>query len=154
MNVQLATETVIAAGPILGQVGVPAIAMADGIYLFLGLRGAKRVSLTRDKAANMGAVFGALGTAAGGTLAQAVQGLGKVPTSIFDGVGQSLSGGDFGLAGAALILGIVTYVPDWKKLSIPAFGGIGLGSTAVAVGGLYLIVNNVLIMVARGLGAL
>lgn len=153
-EMQLATDTVIAAGPILGQIGVPGIAVADGMYLVMGLRGAKRASLTRDKAANMGIVFGALATAAGGTLAQAVEGVGQVPTNVLQGVGDSISAGDFGLGATALCLGIFTYVPDWKKLGIPAVSGVALGASAAAVGGLYLIANNILLMVAKGMGAL
>ncbi|MFF5707410.1 hypothetical protein ACFY7H_33730 [Streptomyces sp. NPDC012794] len=147
-----ATETAVLAGPFLGQIGVPGFAAAAGTYLFLGLRGAKRVSLTRDKAANMGVLFGALATAAGGTMQQAVHGIGSVPTNVFQGVGEQMSGGDFGLAATALVLGIVTYMPDWKKLSVPALGGIGLGASAAQVGGVGLIASNAIIMAANAVG--
>ncbi|MFZ3475783.1 hypothetical protein ACODT3_40445 [Streptomyces sp. 4.24] len=151
---QIAVDTVLAAGPILGQIGVPGLAAASGLYLFFGLRGAKRAKLNRDKAANLGAVFGALAVAAGGTIGQAVSGVGQVPTSVFQGVGASMGGGDFGLAAAALGIGICTYVPDWNKLGVPAFGGISLGASAAGIGGLWLIANNIVMMAANALGAM
>lgn len=147
-----AVDTAVLAGPFIGQIGVPGFAAASGLWLFLGLRGAKRIDLNRDKAATTGILFGVLAAASGGTLKQAVEGIGSVPTNVFQGVGEQLSAGDFGMAATALLLGIVTYAPDWKKLAMPALGGIGLGASAASIGGLGLIASNAVIMAANAVG--
>ncbi|MFC9825270.1 hypothetical protein OG444_40610 (plasmid) [Streptomyces sp. NBC_01232] len=151
-NLMIATDVVLAAGPVLGGVGVTGLAVADGYLLLLGLRGAKRVKLDRDKAAWMGIVFGVLAIATGGTIGQLVQGVATVPTSV--GQGLDFGASDLAPAAVAILLGITTFVPDWKKLGWPAVFGICLGASAASIGGLWQIANNLVMMLANMLGAL
>lgn len=151
-NVIIATDVVLAAGPILGGIGVTGLAVADGFLLLLGLRGAKRVKLDRDKAAAMGIVLGVLAIATGGTLGQLVQGVATVPTSV--GQGIKFGASDLAPAAVALIVGIATFFPDWKKLGWPALFGICLGASAANIGGLWQIANNLVMLLAEMIGNL
>ncbi|MER5871944.1 hypothetical protein [Streptomyces sp. NPDC002044] len=151
-NLIIATDVVLAAGPVLGGIGVTGLAVADGYLLLLGLRGAKRMSLTRDKAAAMGIVFGVLAIATGGTIGQLVGGVATVPTSIGQGIDFGAS--DLAPAAIAVLLGITTFVPDWKKLGWPALFGICLGASAANIGGLWQIANNLVMLLADMIGNL
>ncbi|MFJ9096864.1 hypothetical protein ACIRIR_35905 [Streptomyces globisporus] len=152
MSVSLlaATDTVIAAGPVLGSVGLSGLTLATGLVLLLGLRGSDRVKLNRDKAGGIGIVWGTLAVAAGNLWGDVVKGISEVPTSLIQGSGL----GNIGLGGVALALTIITFFPGWKRLIWPALLGISAGVIYGQAGGIWGIGVGLVLKLADIVGAL
>ncbi|WP_330321644.1 hypothetical protein OG927_35875 (plasmid) [Streptomyces clavifer] len=145
-----ATDVVIAAGPVLGSVGISGLTLATGLVLLLGLRGSDRVSLDRDKAGGIGIGFGTLALAAGDLWGSVVKGISEVPTSLIQGGGM----GNIGLGGIALALTILTFFPKWKRLIWPALLGISAGVIYGQAGGIWGIGVGLVLKLAGIVGAL
>ncbi|MFJ2438805.1 hypothetical protein ACIOWM_36940 [Streptomyces anulatus] len=152
MSVSLlaATDTVIAAGPVLGSVGISGLTLSTGLVLLFGLRGADRVNLNRDKAGGYGIAFGTLAVAAGDLWGSVVRGISEVPTSIIQGSGM----GSIGMGGVALALTICTFFPKWPKLIWPALLGISAGVIYGQAGGIWGIGVGLALKLASIVGAL
>ncbi|WP_328868618.1 hypothetical protein [Streptomyces sp. NBC_00304] len=145
-----ATDVVIAAGPVLGSVGISGLTLATGLLLLLGLRGSDRVNLNRDKAGGFGIGFGTLAVAAGDLWGSVVKGISEVPTSVIQGSGL----GNIGLGGIALALTIMTFFPKWKKMIWPALLGISAGVVYGQAGGIWGIGVGLVLKLANIVGAL
>lgn len=145
-----ATDTAIAAGPVLGSVGISGLTLATGLVLLLGLRGSDRVKLDRDKAGGIGIVWGTLAVAAGNLWGDVVKGISEVPTSLIQGSGL----GNIGLGGVALALTITTFFPGWKRLIWPALLGISAGVIYGQAGGIWGIGVGLVLKLADIVGAL
>ena len=153
MTIQLAaaTDVVLAAGPVLGSVGISGLALTTGSLLFMGLRGSKRVKLNRDKAGAFGITFGTLAVAAGDVWQSVVTGISEVPTSLVRGS----FAGDIGLGGIALFLTACTFVPEWpKKLIFPSLLGLSAGVIYGQADGIWGILVGLILKAASVLGAL
>ncbi|MFJ6501662.1 hypothetical protein [Streptomyces virginiae] len=146
----IATDVVLAAGPVFGSVGISGLALASGLLLFLGVRGSDRMKLDRDKAGAWGIAFGTLAVAAGELWGDVVKGISEVPTSLIQGSGL----GNIGLGGVALALSILTFVPKWKKLVWPALLGISAGVIYGQAGGIWAIGVGLVLKLANIVGAL
>ncbi|MFJ3084616.1 hypothetical protein ACIPJG_33365 [Streptomyces halstedii] len=145
-----ATDVVIAAGPVLGSVGISGLTLATGLLLLLGLRGSDRVSLDRDKAGGIGIGFGTLAIAAGDLWGDVVRGISEVPTSLIQGSGL----GNVGMGGVAVALTIMTFFPKWKRLIWPAMLGISAGVVYGQAGGIWGIGVGLVLKLAGIVGAL
>lgn len=142
---------VLAAGPVLGSVGMSGLALTSGMLLFMGLRGSDRVNLDRDKAGAIGIVFGTLAVAAGDLWGDVATGVADVPTSLITGSGM----GDIGMGGVGLALTVGTFIPKWKKkLICPAVLGISAGVVYGQAGGIWAIGVGLVLKVAGIVGAL
>lgn len=152
MSVSLlaATDTVIAAGPVLGSVGISGLTLATGLLLLFGLRGSDRVKLDRDKAGGFGIGFGTLAVTAGDLWSSVVKGISEVPTSLIQGSGM----GNIGMGGVALALTILTFVPKWARLIWPALLGISAGVIYGQAGGIWGIGVGLVLKLASIVGAL
>ncbi|MFE1545837.1 hypothetical protein ACFW61_36015 [Streptomyces microflavus] len=150
VSVLAATDVVIAAGPVLGSVGISGLTLATGLLLLLGLRGSDRVSLDRDKAGGFGIGFGTLAVAAGDLWGSVVKGISEVPTSLIQGGGM----GNIGMGGIALALTILTFFPKWKRLIWPALLGISAGVIYGQAGGIWGIGVGLVLKLASIVGAL
>ncbi|WP_399554268.1 hypothetical protein OG333_38670 (plasmid) [Streptomyces anulatus] len=152
MSVSLlaATDTVIAAGPVLGSVGISGLTLATGLLLLFGLRGSDRVKLDRDKAAGFGIGFGTLAATAGDLWGSVVKGISEVPTSLIQGSGM----GDIRMGGVALVLTICAFCPKWKRLIWPALLGISAGVVYGQAGGIWGIGVGLVLKLAGIVGAL
>ncbi|MFE0916053.1 MULTISPECIES: hypothetical protein [unclassified Streptomyces] len=146
----IATDVVVAAGPVFGSVGISGLALASGLLLFLGVRGSDRMKLDRDKAGGWGIAFGTLAVAAGELWGDVVRGISEVPTSVIQGSGL----GNIGLGGVALALSILTFVPKWKKTLWPALLGISAGVIYGQAGGIWSIGVGLVLKLANIVGAL
>ncbi|MER6549567.1 hypothetical protein [Streptomyces sp. NPDC001250] len=144
------TTVVLAAGPVLGSVGMSGLALTTGIVLWVGLRGSDRVSLNRDKAGGIGIAFGTIAVAAGSLWGEVVTGVASVPTSLIAGS----VGGNVGLGGTALALTAVTFLPRWRRLMWPALFGLSAGVIYAQAGGIWAIGHNLVIKLAAVLGAM
>ncbi|WP_331718569.1 hypothetical protein OHU23_41260 (plasmid) [Streptomyces virginiae] len=149
-SLNIATDVVIAAGPVLGGVGTSGLAFANGVVLLAGLRGSKRVKLDRDRAGGFGIGFGILSATANTALSQLTNAAAELPKSLIQG-GMF---GNIGLGGTALGLTLIIFLFDWKKLWIPSFLGIGAGVIYSEAGGIWGIVHNALLLAAQAVGAL
>ncbi|MFF6896096.1 hypothetical protein ACFY8Z_36510 [Streptomyces microflavus] len=150
LSVLAATDVVIAAGPVLGSVGISGLTLATGLLLLLGLRGSDRVSLDRDKSGGIGIAFGTLAVAAGDLWGSVVQGISEVPTSLIQGSGM----GNIGFGGVALALTILTFLPKWQRLIWPALLGISAGVIYGQAGGIWGIGVGLVLKLASIVGAL
>ncbi|MFJ4880885.1 hypothetical protein ACIP93_37545 [Streptomyces sp. NPDC088745] len=151
MTTQLAaTDVVLAAGPILGSVGISGLTLTTGMLLLMGLRGSDRVKLNRDKAGGVGIGFGTLAMTAGDLWQDVVTGISDVPTSLIRGSGA----GDIGLGGIALVLTVATFVPKWKKLIWPALLGISAGVIYGQAGGIWGIGVGLVLKITSMVGEL
>ncbi|MCX4657598.1 hypothetical protein OG249_37715 [Streptomyces microflavus] len=150
VSVLAATDVVIAAGPVLGSVGISGLTLATGLLLLLGLRGSDRVSLDRDKSGGLGIAFGTLAVAAGDLWGSVVKGISEVPTSLIQGGGM----GNIGMGGIALALTICTFFPKWKRLIWPALLGISAGVIYGQAGGIWGIGVGLVLKLASIVGAL
>ncbi|MCX4547235.1 hypothetical protein [Streptomyces sp. NBC_01565] len=146
----IATDVVLAAGPVFGSVGISGLALASGLLLFLGVRGSDRMKLDRDKAGGWGIAFGTLAVAAGELWGDVVKGISEVPTSVIQGSGL----GNIGLGGVALALTILTFFPKWKKTLWPALLGISSGVIYGQAGGIWAIGVGLVLKLAHIVGAL
>ncbi|WP_191878728.1 MULTISPECIES: hypothetical protein [Streptomycetaceae] len=146
----IATDVVLAAGPVFGSVGISGLALASGLLLFLGVRGSDRMKLDRDKAGGWGIAFGTLAVAAGELWGDVVRGISEVPTSVIQGSGL----GSIGLGGVALALSILTFFPKWKKTLWPALLGISAGVIYGQAGGIWAIGVGLVLKFAHILGAM
>lgn len=146
----IATDVVLAAGPVFGSVGISGLALASGLLLFLGVRGSDRMKLDRDKAGGWGIAFGTLAVAAGELWGDVVRGISEVPTSVIQGSGL----GNVGLGGVALAVSILTFVPKWKKTLWPALLGISAGVIYGQAGGIWGIGVGLVLKFAHILGAM
>lgn len=146
----IATDVVLAAGPVFGSVGISGLALASGLLLFFGVRGSDRMKLDRDKAGGWGITFGTLAVAAGELWGDVVKGISEVPTSVIQGSGL----GNIGLGGVALALSILTFVPKWKKLIWPALLGISAGVIYGQAGGIWGIGVGLVLKAANIVGGL
>lgn len=146
----IATDVVLAAGPMLGSVGISGLALASGMGLLLGVRGSDRVKLDRDKAGAFGIVSGTLFVAAGSVWEEVARGVTEVPTSLIQGAGI----GNVGLGGVALALTIMTFCPKWRRTLWPALLGIAAGVTYGQAGGIWAIGVGMVLRLANMLGAL
>ncbi|MGW6865883.1 hypothetical protein [Streptomyces sp. NPDC054901] len=146
----IATDVVLAAGPVFGSVGISGLALSSGLLLFLGVRGSDRMKLDRDKAGGWGIAFGTLAVAAGELWGDVVRGISEVPTSVIQGSGL----GNIGLGGVALALSILTFVPKWKRTLWPALLGICAGVIYGQAGGIWAIGVGLVLKLANILGAL
>ncbi|MFI1154991.1 hypothetical protein [Streptomyces sp. NPDC020817] len=146
----IATDVVLAAGPVFGSVGISGLALASGLLLFLGVRGSDRMKLDRDKAGGWGIAFGTLAVAAGELWGDVVKGISEVPTSVIQGSGL----GNIGLGGVALALSILTFFPKWKKTLWPALLGISSGVIYGQAGGIWGIGVGLVLKLAGIVGAL
>ncbi|MFD8549785.1 hypothetical protein [Streptomyces sp. NPDC059649] len=147
------TEThtvVLAAGPVLGSVGMSGLTLTTGLGLLAGLRGSDRISLDRDKAGGLGITFGTLAIAAGSLWGDVVKGVAEVPTSLIKGSAM----GDIGLGGVALAITATTFVFKWKRLIWPALLGVSAGVIYAQAGGIWAIGHNLVVKLAGVLGAL
>ena len=149
-NQMIATDVALAAGPVLGSVGISGLALSSGLLLFLGVRGSDRMKLDRDKSGAWGIAFGTLAVAAGELWGDVVRGISEVPTSVIQGSGL----GNIGLGGVALALSILTLVPKWKKTLWPALLGICSGVIYGQAGGIWAIGVGLVLKLATILGAL
>lgn len=150
ISILAATDVAIAAGPILGSVGISGLTLSAGLLLLLGLRGSDRVKLDRDKAGGFGIAFGTLAVAAGNLWGDVVKGISAVPTSLIQGSGM----GNIGLGGIALALTIMTFFPKWKRLVWPALLGISAGVIYGQAGGIWGIGVALVLKIAGIVGAL
>ncbi|GGZ27789.1 hypothetical protein [Streptomyces nitrosporeus] len=150
MNISLATDVAMAAGPVFGGAGTAGLALTNGIVLLAGLRGSDRVQLTRDKAGALGIGLGVLSSTADTVLSQLSEGSAQVPTALI----QDGAFGDIGMGGVALGLTAVIFLFRWKKLIIPAFLGTGAGVVYSQAGGIWSIGQNLILMTAGAVGAL
>ncbi|WP_228995087.1 hypothetical protein [Streptomyces sp. DH8] len=150
MNITLAADTVLAAGPVLGGVSTSGLALTNGIVLLAGLRGSDRVKLNRDKAGLLGIGLGVLSSTADTVLSQLSEGAAQVPTSLIQGGAF----GEVGMGAVALSLTATIFIFDWKKLIIPAFLGTGAGVIYSQAGGIWGIAQNLILMAAGAVGAL
>ncbi|MFJ6941173.1 hypothetical protein [Streptomyces sp. NPDC101132] len=146
----IATDVVLAAGPVFGSVGISGLALASGLLLFLGVRGSDRMKLDRDKAGGWGIAFGTLAVAAGELWGDVVRGISEVPTSVIQGSGL----GNIGLGGVALALSILTFFPKWRRTLWPALLGISAGVIYGQAGGIWGIGVGLVLKLANILGAL
>ncbi|UUY52781.1 hypothetical protein NRK68_36615 (plasmid) [Streptomyces yangpuensis] len=146
----IATDTVLAAGPILGTVGVSGLTLCTGLVLVLGWRGAKRVKMDRDKSGGLGIVFGTLAVAAGGLWSDLAKGVSEIPASVVQGG----IFGDIGLGAVALSLSALTFLPDWKKTVAPGLLGISAGVTYGMAGGLWGLCSMFVLKIGASLGAM
>ena len=133
---------------IIGAITTSGFALASTTALVVGLRGSDRINLKRDSAGGLAFVTGSLWLAAGTTWANMANQVHDLPTSAFGQGGL----GDPGPGGAALVLGILTFCPKWKKLIIPSFLGISLAVAAQLAGGLGGVAVNSIIMISGKLG--
>ncbi|MFJ4493186.1 hypothetical protein [Streptomyces diastaticus] len=144
------TTVVMAAGPILGSVGMSGLTLTTGIALLAGLRGSDRVSLNRDKAGGVGIAFGTLAVAAGSLWGEVAGGVAGVSTALVEGGAM----GDIGMGGTALAVTACTFLPRWKRMIWPALLGISAGVLYAEAGGIWAIGHNLVIRLAGVLGAL
>jgi hypothetical protein len=137
----------ITGGQMFGAVLMPALAFTSWVALISGLRGSDRIKINnRDKAGLWGIITGTLSIAAGGMLADLVQGIGSVPQSV---LGQGSAFGNPGLGGIALILTAITFIPKWPRSRVwPAFFGLASAVTYGAAGGVWGIFVNIIRMAA------
>ncbi|MCX5106979.1 hypothetical protein [Streptomyces sp. NBC_00439] len=145
-----ATDVVLAAGPVLGSIGISGLTFSAGLLLFLGLRGSDRVKLDRDKAGGFGIGFSTLAIAAGDLWGDVVRGISEVPTSLI----RAFDMGNIGLGGIALALTILTFFPKWKKLIWPALLSISAGVIYGQAGGIWGIGVGLVLKLANIAGGL
>ncbi|MEU5499916.1 hypothetical protein [Streptomyces griseofuscus] len=141
---------VIAAGPILGSVGMSGLTLTTGMVMLAGLRGSDRVKLDRDKAGGVGIALGTFGGAAGALWASLTTGVAAVPTSLIQGT----VGGNIGLGGVALGLTAWTFLFKWKRLVWPGLLGISAGVIYGQAGGIWAIGHNLVLKLAAAVGAM
>jgi hypothetical protein len=144
------TTVVLAAGPVLGSVGMSGLTLTTGMTLLAGLRGSDRIKLDRDKAGGFGIAFGTLAIAAGSMWGDVAKGVAEVPTSLI----QGSAFGDVGLGGVALALTAATFVFKWKRLIWPALLGISAGVIYAQAGGIWAIGSTLTLKLAGILAAL
>ncbi|MEU8886104.1 hypothetical protein [Streptomyces hydrogenans] len=144
------TTVVIAAGPILGSVGMSGLTVTTGIALLAGLRGSDRLKLDRDKAGYFGIALGTFAGAAGDLWASVTSGVAEVPTSLIQGT----VGGNIGLGGVALATTATCFLFKWKAMVWPALLGISAGVIYGQAGGIWAIGHNLVIKLASAVGAM
>ncbi|MFE5658351.1 hypothetical protein ACFQ9H_19440 [Streptomyces sp. NPDC056517] len=150
MTTETITTVVIAAGPVLGSVGMSGLTFTTGLTLLAGLRGSDRIKLDRDKSAGIGILLGTFGGAAGDLWASVTKGVAEVPTSLIQGTAS----GNIGLGGVALGITAWAFLWPWKRNIWPAFLGISAGVVYGQAGGLWAIGHNLVIRLADVVGAL
>ncbi|MEU9568180.1 hypothetical protein AB0D16_40485 [Streptomyces sp. NPDC048161] len=144
------TTVVIAAGPILGSVGMSGLTFTTGLAMLAGLRGSDRISLDRDKAAGLGIALGTFAGAAGDLWASVTTGVAAVPTSLIQGT----AGGNIGLGGVALGVTAWAFIFKWKRMVWPSLLGISAGVIYGQAGGLWAIGHNLVIRLASAVGSM
>ncbi|MFJ7786882.1 hypothetical protein ACIQY8_30170 [Streptomyces albidoflavus] len=150
MTAETTTTVVMAAGPILGSVGMSGLTLTTGIALLAGLRGSDRVSLNRDSAGGIGIVFGTLAMAAGTVWREVATGVASVPTALVQGDAF----GSIGIGGVALACTALTFLPKWRRPIWPALLGIADGVLYAQAGGIWAIGHNLALKIATIFGAL
>lgn len=151
MNTSETVNTVvIAAGPILGSVGMSGLTLTTGMVMLAGLRGSDRVKLDRDKAGGIGIALGTFAGAAGDLWASVTTGVAEVPTSLIQGT----VGGNIGLGGVALGLTAWTFLFKWKRMVWPALLGISAGVIYGQAGGIWAIGHNLVLKLASVVGSM
>lgn len=144
------TTVVIAAGPILGSVGMSGLTFTTGLAMLAGLRGSDRISLDRDKAAGLGIALGTFAGAAGDLWANVTAGVASVPTSLIQGT----AGGNIGLGGVALGVTAWAFLFKWKRMVWPSLLGISAGVIYGQAGGIWAIGHNLVIRLASTVGSM
>lgn len=144
------TTVVLAAGPVLGSVGMSGLTLTTGLALLAGLRGSDRISLDRDKAGGIGIAFGTFAIAAGSMWGDVAKGVAQVPTSLV----QGSTFGDIGLGGVAMALTACTFVFKWKRMIWPSLLGISAGVIYAQAGGIWAIGSTLVVKLASVVAAL
>ncbi|MFD5064522.1 hypothetical protein [Streptomyces sp. NPDC058394] len=150
MNPETTTTVVIAAGPILGSVGMSGITFTTGLAMLAGLRGSDRISLDRDKAGGLGIALGTFAGAAGDLWASVTTGVAEVPTSLIQGT----VGGNIGLGGVALGTTAWIFLFKWKRMIWPSLLGVSAGVIYGQAGGIWAIGHNLVIKLASTVGSM
>ncbi len=135
---------------VLGIVGLPGLALTNGIFILAGLRGSDRIKLDRDKAGGLGIAFGTLGVAAGSMWETVTKGISQIPIGLIQGD----TFGNVGLGGAALALTVTTFVFKWKRLVWPTLLGVSAGVIYAQAGGMWAIGHNVALKLAAAVASL
>ncbi|MDQ8707532.1 hypothetical protein RCO28_34440 [Streptomyces sp. LHD-70] len=111
-----------------GTVGLSAIALSLGAVVIMAIRGrsgpVKRVISDNRRLAALAAVFGIACIIAGGTWQVIATGVHGLSASTL--AEPEVTGG-IPPAGVALVLTVLTWLPEWQKRIPPTFLGIGAG---------------------------
>lgn len=129
-------------GQILGAVTTAGAAAIAWTGLILGVRRSDLPLVAmpdKKRAATWGIATGTLSMAAGGQLADIVQGIGSVPVGL---LGEGSGIGNPGLGAVASIITLIAYGAKWKKMLPPAVLGIMGGYVYGEAGGVWGILVN------------
>lgn len=135
--------TGIQGGHVLGTITLSGVSLACGLALVLGIRKSDRLKFLhhRDGAGAFAVVTGSVWMAAGGAWASTATGFYSVPTSVA-GDGSGIPA--LGPGGMALFLGMMTFIPRWKRMLYPSVLGIATAVAAGVAGGIGGVVVNLI----------